>query len=104
VTVKIAIGPTKLAKPTRPRGEKHTQDELKFKELVTIVYGEHAGHYAEGEWTEGATELVQSEGWVSKHKEMATLIQKVRSSRQPLLARAHLSLLVACCLLYSLFT
>ena len=74
----IATGPTKLAKPSRPRGVKHTQDELKFKELVKIVYGEHPGHYAEGEWTEAAVELMQREGWNSKNKEMAKLTEKVR--------------------------
>ena len=81
----IATGPTKLAKPSRPRGVKHTQDELKFKELVKIVYGEHPGHYAEGEWTEAATELMQREGWNSKNKgdgqadrEGATLILAAR--------------------------
>ena len=76
VTVQIATGPTKLKKPAQPCGLKHTQEELKFKELVTMVYGEHAGHYAEGEWTEGATELLQSQGWVSKWQEMAKLTEK----------------------------
>ena len=44
-----------------------------------MVYGEHAGHYAEGEWTEAATDLLQREGWMSKHKAMATLTEKVQS-------------------------
>ena len=34
VTVQIWTGPQKLAKPSRPRGEKHSADELQFKELV----------------------------------------------------------------------
>ena len=40
VTVQIATGPTQLAKPKKPRCNKNTVDELKFKELVTTVYGE----------------------------------------------------------------
>ena len=66
VVVHISDGPKKLCKPSRPRGVKHTEDETKFKGLVKMVYGEHPGHYAEGEWTEEATELVRGEpGWVT---------------------------------------
>ena len=78
VTVGIAMGPTKLAKPKQPRCQKNTTDETKFKNLVKIVYGEHSHHYAEGEWTNEATEALRAEpGWVSKHAEMANLAEKV---------------------------
>jgi hypothetical protein len=83
VTVQIATGPTQLAKPKKPRCNKNTVDELKCKELVTMVYGEHPGHYAEGEWTNNASELMASvPSWNSKHKEMAGLTEKV-SPRKP---------------------
>jgi hypothetical protein len=79
VTVQIATGPVKLAKPTRQRCEKNTEDETKFKELVKVVYGEHPGHYAEGEWTSAATELMNgTPAWVSKHEETVKLTEKVR--------------------------
>ena len=44
VTVRLSTGQPKLAKPSRPRGEKHSADELQFKKLVKLVYGEHPGH------------------------------------------------------------
>ena len=81
VTVQIWTGPQKLAKPSRPRGEKHSADELQFKELVKEVYGEHPGNYAEGEWTETASNMMQTQnGWLSKHKEMVKLTEKVMGS------------------------
>jgi hypothetical protein len=71
VTVQIATGPVKLAKPTRQRCEKNTEDETKFKELVKVVYGEHPGHYAEGEWISAATELMHgTPAWVSTRVSM----------------------------------
>ena len=98
MTVQIATGPGKLAKPKRQRGEKNTADELKFKDLVKMVYGEHPGHFVEGEWTAEATELLRGEpGWVSKHKEMAKLTEKVRClcAAPSLLARRSLPTLCA---------
>ena len=77
VTVQLGRDPKVLAKPKKPRGEKHTADELKFKDLVQEVYGEHPGHYAGGTWTEKATELMQYGDWLSKHKAMAKLTEKV---------------------------
>ena len=41
------------------------------------MYGEHPGHYAGGTWTEKATELMQYGDWLSKHKAMAKLTEKV---------------------------
>jgi len=71
VEAKIATGPVKLAKPTRQRCEKNTEDETKFKELVKVVYGEHPGHYAEGEWISAATELMHgTPAWVSTRVSM----------------------------------
>ena len=98
MTVQIATGPGKLAKPKRQRGEKNTADELKFKDLVKMVYGDHPGHFVEGEWTAEATELLRGEpGWVSKHKEMAKLTEKVRClcAAPSLLARRSLPTLCA---------
>ena len=98
MTVQIATGPGKLAKPKRQRGEKNTAEELKFKDLVKMVYGEHPGHFVEGEWTAEATELLRGEpGWVSKHKEMAKLTEKVRClcAAPSLLARRSLPTLCA---------
>ena len=98
MTVQIATCPGKLAKPKRQRGEKNTADELKFKDLVKMVYGEHPGHFVEGEWTAEATELLRGEpGWVSKHKEMAKLTEKVRClcAAPSLLARRSLPTLCA---------
>ena len=41
------LGAKKLAAPAKPRSKKQVEEETKFKELVTEVYGTHAAHYAE---------------------------------------------------------
>ena len=33
--------------------------QVLFKSLVTAVYGDQPGHFAEGQWTEAASEIVR---------------------------------------------
>lgn len=52
--------PTSVIRPRRAQTEKTVGEHRVFKELVTPIYGEEPGHFADGTWDEKASDICRS--------------------------------------------
>jgi hypothetical protein len=72
-------GAIKIARKKKPVTARATAEKEKFNSLVTAIYGEQPGHYAEGEWSAEASDIVRRDpAMLKKYLAMRKLTAKVR--------------------------
>jgi hypothetical protein len=85
-------GAVKIARKRRPPTERAVAEKEKFGSLITAIYGEQPGYFAEGEWCVEASDIVRREpAMLKKYLAMRPLAAKVSCgapppARPPLLA------------------
>jgi hypothetical protein len=69
---------TKKRKKSKKETERAKAERKLFASLVTSIYGEKPGHFAEGQWTEAASEIVRNNpSLLDKFLPMQRLTEKV---------------------------
>ena len=73
--------PVSIKRAKKPESKRAATDRELFTKLVTSIYGENPGHFAEGEWTVESSEIMRNNlQLLRKFLAMRTLTQKVMNN------------------------